>query len=73
MRREGFELPVSRPQVCSTIDGKRCEPIEEVTIDVSVIFRRRDRKMTGTRKGELVEMKQNSGKTRIVAHVHRAA
>jgi GTP-binding protein len=28
--------------------------------------------MTGTRKGELVEMKQNSGKTRIVAHVPSA-
>jgi GTP-binding protein len=71
MRREGFELSVSRPQVLfQTIDGKRCEPIEEVTIDVddeysgAVI-----EKMTGTRKGELVEMKQNSGKTRIVAHV----
>ena len=71
MRREGFELSVSRPQVLfQTIDGKRCEPIEEVTIDVddeysgAVI-----EKMTGTRKGELIEMKQNSGKTRIVAHV----
>jgi GTP-binding protein len=71
MRREGFELSVSRPQVLfQSIDGKRCEPIEEVTIDVddeysgAVI-----EKMTGTRKGELVEMKQNSGKTRIVAHV----
>jgi GTP-binding protein len=71
MRREGFELSVSRPQVLfQSIDGKRCEPIEEVTIDVddeysgAVI-----EKMTGTRKGELIEMKQNSGKTRIVAHV----
>ena len=71
MRREGFELSVSRPQVLfQSIDGKRCEPIEEVTIDVddeysgAVI-----EKMTGTRKGELVEMKQNSGKTRIVANV----
>ncbi|WP_224824694.1 translational GTPase TypA [Cognatishimia sp. MH4019] len=71
MRREGFELSISRPQVLfQEIDGQRHEPIEEVTIDVddeysgSVI-----EKITGARKGELVEMKQNSGKTRIIAHV----
>ena len=71
MRREGFELSVSRPQVLfQEIDGQRHEPIEEVTIDVddeysgSVI-----EKITGARKGDLVEMKQNSGKTRIIAHV----
>ncbi|MEL6597455.1 MAG: translational GTPase TypA [Pseudomonadota bacterium] len=71
MRREGFELSISRPQVLfQEIDGQRHEPIEEVTIDVddeysgSVI-----EKITGARKGDLVEMKQNSGKTRIIAHV----
>ena len=52
-------------------DGQKLEPIEEVTIDVddeysgAVI-----EKITGTRKGELVEMKQaGAGKTRIIAHV----
>ncbi|GIT91658.1 GTP-binding protein [Jannaschia pagri] len=72
MRREGFELSISRPQVLfQEIDGQRMEPIEEVTIDVdddysgSVI-----EKITGTRKGELVEMKPaGAGKTRIIAHV----
>ncbi len=71
MRREGFELSVSRPQVLfQEIDGVRCEPVEEVTIDVddeysgAVI-----EKITGPRKGDLAEMKQNGGKTRIVAHV----
>ncbi|MEP1765954.1 MAG: translational GTPase TypA [Sulfitobacter sp.] len=72
MRREGFELSISRPQVLfSEIDGVRHEPIEEATIDVddeysgAVI-----EKLTGTRKGELVEMKPaGAGKTRIVAHV----
>ncbi|WP_420863407.1 translational GTPase TypA [Algirhabdus cladophorae] len=72
MRREGFELSISRPQVLfQTIDGQRMEPIEEVTIDVddeysgSVI-----EKITGARKGDLVEMKQaGAGKTRIIAHV----
>ena len=72
MRREGFELSISRPQVIfREVDGQRLEPIEEVTIDVdddhtgAVI-----EKLTGPRKGELVEMKPaGTGKTRIVAHV----
>ncbi len=72
MRREGFELSISRPQVLfQEIDGVRHEPIEEVTIDVdddysgSVI-----EKITGARKGELTEMKSaGAGKTRIIAHV----
>ena len=72
MRREGFELSISRPQVLfQEIDGVRHEPIEEATIDVddeysgAVI-----EKITGVRKGELVEMKPaGAGKTRIIAHV----
>ncbi len=72
MRREGFELSISRPQVImKEIDGVRMEPIEEATIDVddeysgAVI-----EKLTGARKGDLVEMKQaGAGKTRIIAHV----
>ncbi|MEO9895535.1 MAG: translational GTPase TypA [Paracoccaceae bacterium] len=72
MRREGFELSISRPQVLfRDIDGQRMEPIEDVTIDVddeysgSVI-----EKITGSRKGELVEMRPAGvGKTRIIAHV----
>ena len=71
MRREGFELSISRPQVIMReIDGQRQEPIEEVTVDVddeysgAVI-----EKLTGARKGELTEMRQASGKTRIIAHV----
>ena len=72
MRREGFELSISRPQVLMREEnGQRLEPIEEVTIDVddeysgTVI-----EKITGTRKGDLAEMKQaGAGKTRIIAHV----
>ncbi len=72
MRREGFELSISRPRVLfQTIDGVRHEPIEEVTIDVddeytgAVI-----EKLTGPRKGDLVEMKPAGvGKTRIIGHV----
>jgi GTP-binding protein len=73
MRREGFELSVSRPQVLfrQGENGERLEPIEEVTIDVddeysgAVI-----EKITGPRKGELAEMKPaGAGKTRIIALV----
>jgi GTP-binding protein len=59
MRREGFELSISRPQVLlREEDGKKLEPIEEVTIDVddeysgAVI-----EKITGARKGDLAEMR----------------
>ncbi len=72
MRREGFELSISRPQVLFRDEGgQKMEPIEEVTIDVddeysgAVI-----EKITGARKGDLVEMKPaGAGKTRIIAHV----
>ncbi|MCC5991132.1 MAG: translational GTPase TypA [Rhodobacteraceae bacterium] len=72
MRREGFELSISRPRVLMRDEGgQRLEPVEEVTIDVdddytgTVI-----EKLTGPRRGDLVEMKPaGSGKTRIIAHV----
>ena len=72
MRREGFELSISRPQVLfRDVDGQQHEPVEEVTIDVddeysgAVI-----EKITGVRKGVLSEMKPAGvGKTRIIAHV----
>lgn len=72
MRREGFELSISRPRVLMRDEGgQRLEPIEEVTIDVddeytgTVI-----EKLTGPRKGDLAEMKPAGvGKTRIIAHV----
>ncbi|PTX58067.1 GTP-binding protein [Litoreibacter ponti] len=73
MRREGFELSISRPQVLfqEGENGEKLEPVEEVTIDVddeysgAVI-----EKITGARKGDLAEMKQaGAGKTRIIAHV----
>ncbi|MFC3087304.1 translational GTPase TypA [Tabrizicola soli] len=72
MRREGFELSISRPRVIMQEEGGvRQEPIEEVIVDVddeysgAVID-----KLTGERKGDLVEMKPAGvGKTRIIAHV----
>ncbi len=72
MRREGFELSISRPRVIFQDEGgQKLEPIEEVIVDVdddytgTVID-----KLTGERKGDLVEMRPAGvGKTRIVAHV----
>ena len=72
MRREGFELSISRPQVIYTEEnGQRMEPVEEVTIDVDDEYTGTVvEKLTGPRKGDLVEMKPGgAGKTRIVAHV----
>ncbi len=72
MRREGFELSISRPQVLyKQVDGQRMEPIEEATIDVDDEYSGKViEKLTGARKGELIEMKQvGAGKTRIVANV----
>ncbi|EPX86205.1 GTP-binding protein TypA/BipA [Rubellimicrobium thermophilum DSM 16684] len=72
MRREGFELSISRPRVLFREEnGQRLEPVEEVTIDVDDEFTGVVvEKLTGQRKGELVEMRPSgAGKTRIVAHV----
>ena len=72
MRREGFELSISRPRVLTREEnGQRLEPVEEVTIDVDEEFTGAViEKLTGPRRGELSEMKSaGAGKTRIVAHV----
>ncbi|PZQ52277.1 MAG: translational GTPase TypA [Rhodovulum sulfidophilum] len=71
MRREGFELSISRPQVLFTEkDGVRQEPLEEVTIDVDEEYSGVVVDKLSQRKGELVEMRTAAGgKTRIVALV----
>ena len=72
MRREGFELSISRPRVIfRDEDGKKMEPIEEVTIDVDDEYTGAVvEKLTGPRKGDIVEMKPaGAGKTRIIMHV----
>ena len=71
MRREGFELAVSRPRVLFRDEGgRRLEPIEEVTVDVDEEFAGVVVDKLSQRKGELAEMRTGAGgKTRIVAHV----
>mgnify|MGYP000873383911 FL=1 len=61
MRREGYELQVGQPQVIyKEIDGKRCEPIEELTINVPEEFSSKMIDMVTRRKGEMTSM-QNLG------------
>ncbi|MFZ1470856.1 MAG: translational GTPase TypA [Paracoccaceae bacterium] len=72
MRREGFELSISRPRVIMRDeDGVRMEPVEEVIIDVDDEFSGAViDKLTGERKGEMTDMRPAGvGKTRIIAHV----
>ncbi len=71
MRREGFELSVSRPRVVTKTDenGQLLEPIEEVFIDVDDEFTGVVIEKLTRRKCELVEMKPSgAGKTRIILH-----
>lgn len=57
MRREGFELEVSKPQVIEKIiDGKHCEPYEEVTVQTEKQFLGEVSEEFGKRKGELLNM-----------------
>ncbi len=68
MRREGFELSVSRPRVVYRTDdnGKRLEPIEEVVIDVDEEFSGAVMEGLGLRRGEMTDMTPAiGGKTRI--------
>ena len=71
MRREGFELSISRPRVLfRDEDGQTLEPIEEVTIDVDEEFAGTVVDKLSQRRGELADMRTGAGgKTRIIAHV----
>tara|TARA_A100001011_G_scaffold105272_1_gene111492 strand:+ start:12722 stop:14560 length:1839 start_codon:yes stop_codon:yes gene_type:complete len=73
MRREGFELTISRPRVVYRKDpdtGKRLEPIEEVVIDVDDEYSGTVVEKLSARKGEMLEMKSaGSGKQRMTFHV----
>lgn len=71
MRREGFELGVSRPQVImKEIDGVMCEPYETVTFDVEEQHQGAVMEQMGNRKGELTNMEvDGKGRIRIEAVV----
>ncbi|MGB3720277.1 MAG: translational GTPase TypA [Proteobacteria bacterium] len=73
MRREGFELTVSRPRVVYKTDpetGRRLEPIEEVIIDVDEQYSGVVVQKISERRGELIEMRPSGGgRQRLVFHV----
>ncbi len=65
MRRESYELAVSRPKVImKEIDGETCEPYEHLTIDVEQVHQGTVMELLGERKAELMNM-QPDGKDRI--------
>nr|WP_017753576.1 translational GTPase TypA [Calidifontibacillus oryziterrae] len=67
MRREGYELQVSKPEVIvREIDGVLCEPVERVQIDVPEEYTGAIMESLGARKGEMVDMVHNgSGQVRM--------
>ena len=68
MRREGFEVAISRPRVLfKTENGQRMEPIEEVTVDVDDPYTGVVIDKISQRKGEMTDMRPTgAGKTRII-------
>ncbi len=66
MRREGYELQIGQPQVIiKEIDGKKCEPIEELTIDLPETLSGRAVEFVTMRKGEMLSM-ETKGERMIV-------
>ncbi|MDQ8049551.1 translational GTPase TypA, partial [Luteibacter sp.] len=67
MRREGYELAVSRPEVIlKEIDGQKMEPIEELVIDIEEIHQGGVMERLGIRKGELKNMvSDGNGRVRL--------
>jgi GTP-binding protein len=68
MRREGFELSISRPRVLfrNGADGEKLEPIEEVTIDVDDAYSGVVIEQMSSRRGEMTDMRPSGGgKTRL--------
>ena len=64
MRREGYELEVSRPQVIiKEVGGEKLEPVEEVTIEVDAEYQGAIMQALGSRKGELKEITNTSTNT----------
>jgi len=70
MRREGFEMAVSQPEIIiKMIDGVKHEPFEEVIILVPDEYVGVVMEKIGNRKGIMIDMKQDNGQTRLTFHV----
>ncbi len=70
MRREGFELQVSQPQVIiKEADGHKLEPFEEVTIDIPAAMQGTVMEKMSRRRGQVIEMKPEGGHLRIIFEI----
>lgn len=70
MRREGYELQVGQPQVIyKEIDGQKCEPIEELTINVTNDFSSKMIDMVTRRKGDLLGMDTEGDRVNITFEI----
>ncbi len=71
MRREGYELQVGQPQVIiKEIDGVKCEPVEELTIDLPEEFSGTAVEAVTKRKGEMTNMEPKGERMIIQFLIH---
>ncbi|MBI4991063.1 translational GTPase TypA [Candidatus Gottesmanbacteria bacterium] len=64
LRREGYEMQVGRPKVIfHTIEGKLCEPFEEVTVDISKVYIGKVVEEIGRRKADIIDVKTTDKNT----------
>lgn len=70
MRREGYELQIGQPQVIiKVMDGKKCEPIEELTIDLPEPVAGKAIEMANQRKGEMKSMSPKGDRMILSYHI----
>ena len=70
MRREGYEFQVSKPEVIyKTIDGKQCEPFENLIVDVPEEYVGSCIDRLSGRKAEMKEMQNSKGRTNMTFHI----
>ena len=70
MRREGYEMQVGQPRVIiKDIDGVKCEPVEELTIDLPDQFAGKAIEMSTKRKGTLMNMESKLDRTRLIFEI----
>ncbi len=70
MRREGYELQIGQPQVIiKVVDGKKCEPIEELTIDLPELVAGKAIEMANQRKGEMKSMSPKGDRMILSYHI----
>ncbi|GHV62176.1 GTP-binding protein [Bacteroidia bacterium] len=67
MRREGYELQVGQPKVViKEIDGKKCEPVEELTVDIPEEYAGKAIELIQKRKGAMLNMEKKGDRTHLV-------